>query len=370
MSIFGMVPETHGEICRLGYLKVVAALKESGLPNLTAISEKLLDFAKSLGGVRKSPKPTGLLTKSKQTAFYYAVLAKELGILDEYFSIISILPSYEKTKNLVQKFLSSGEASSSHKAIISLSSGEKIVLAYVLSRRDPLFIELMEWAKNTRKFRRIQAIKNGLSEIIPKVLPKAAEKTSRYSEELRTLKPTEAIRTRAYNSGRHLIPPRLEWAVDLNLLKRHVGGGKGTRVSYYEATPLLDEILMTLKRLREIAPDAPPDEDSISLFDQLITAYARVENRYRMATDNTIEKALKDAHKTLSKRSPVPMLTLLIAASTRLLEMGLVTTITDVKEVLMKIIFVNLAYYRSLPNGSIAIISLEPHQSTPPTIEL
>jgi len=355
-----MIPEAHGETCRLGYLKVVAALKEHGLPNLTAISEKLLDFAKSLNSFWRTPKPTGLLTRSKQTAFYYAILARELGLLDEYLPIISTLPSYEKVRTLVREFLSGGEVREKHETVITPSLGEKIVLAYVLSRKDLLFIELMEWAKNARRFRRMQAIKHGLEEVVSKVLPKAAEKTRKYAEELRALKPVEAIRTRAYNAGRHLIPPRLEWAVDLGFLKRRVGGETATRVRFYEATQLLDETLPVLKKLREISLDAPCDGEPIELLNQLISAYIKAEQLHRAATADIIEKALENAHKALSKASPVPALMLLAAASARLLDMGLAAAITEVKEVLTKMIFVNMAYYRSLPNGSIAIVSLEP----------
>ena len=356
-----MIPEAHGETCRLGYLKVVAALKEQGLPNLTAISGKLLDFARSLEGFRKAPKPPGLLTKSRQTAFYYAVLARELGILNEYLPMISALPSYEKVRALVREFLSNGMAPEAHEAIVTPSLGEKVVLAYILSRRDPLFVELMRWAKNAKQFKRMQAIEHGLKDIMPRIWPDAAEKFRKYSEELEASSPAEAIRSRAYNAGRHLISPRLEWAVDLGLLRRYVGGGAGARANSYEAAPLLDRILPALEGLGAVPLDAPCDGETIRLFDQLVSAYAGEGRRCISARPKAVEEALRDAHAILSKAGPVPILALLVAASARLLDAGLAAAVAEAKEVLTRMIFVNMTpYYRPLPSGSIAIESLDP----------
>ena len=373
LTSLGMFPESHGGVCRLGYLRLPPIIYEEGVRGLTRISERLLEVADLAALPGDGPRPPGILTHSRRTAYYYTVLARDLGLLGEHRPMLHACPGYMRLRQTVKKLLDGGEAKIDHGDLISLSAGEKLLFTYIIMRRDPIAPRLAAWALERGSFKRMEGMIHTMEVILPTILRErldahedGSEKISEVLAKLEKYKKIREelcergipygssawIRTKSYNAGRHIAAPRLEWLVDLGLLSRRV---RNMKVAAYRATSILKACGDAVEKLSRTGDP----EELLKSLDIISSAHARRAGLKNPAK-KAVEKALIEAFAAISKEvEAVPEPILLLAATARLMEQGYAARIRLVRDALRRLCLVGGLTFKPTGDGCIAITSME-----------
>jgi hypothetical protein len=248
-----MFIETHGEVCRLGYLKVALAVEETlsrESKSRATVTEAMLGFLRWLPIGYEAGSRNGVVSarSSIQTVRGYVILAGQV-LTPTLKRTLRLLSAYESVVEECLRFNRGLRPTMTHMEVLNLTTAEKILYTYALSISDPLFVEVARWTAGRDGFKRAEYFHEALSKIIPEVAVKYAkpgvgerilEKARRFFEEYQSLCPNGRvsqawIRTRSYNFCRHVLSPRVEWLVDLGLLTKKLGK-KGCKGSFYEPT--------------------------------------------------------------------------------------------------------------------------------------
>ncbi|MEN2974238.1 MAG: hypothetical protein ABDH32_01515 [Candidatus Caldarchaeales archaeon] len=259
-----MILETHGDTCRLGYLRIIPCIMEDEEPrSLDFISSILYEVVRDVGDLRSSTQSMiGLITRPVN-ARNYVTLAGEMGIIDRkiqklglFGKIYLVLNSSENIREFVE-----GRTPPSLRDLINLSDAEKLYFLWIISTSDYPFIQLIiAWAVEKERFTRQEAMNYIMEEIYPaslkkilNTLPESRRKNieseiveAEKFREKRTsiVDKTEWIRTSLYSKYRHIAPPRLEWLVDIGLLRRD---GRGKYSIHEQILRYVDKIMKISK---------------------------------------------------------------------------------------------------------------------------
>jgi len=240
-----VILESHGDACRLGYLRLIACLLEDGSQrSFDFLASVLYDMLRNLEFYEPlTQKPTGLITRYVN-ARNYVTLAAEMGFIDrasqtigEFGKIYLCLDSADKFRGFVE-----GRSIPSLNDIITLNDAEKFFFLWVLLNRDyPMIQHVLRWIIEKRSFTRQEAMNQIMEEFYPISLRKVLSTLNgrRREQIMREIEEAEGFRKRRLQMGdkiswikssqyakyRHIAPPRLEWLVDCGILKR-IGRGK------------------------------------------------------------------------------------------------------------------------------------------------
>lgn len=345
-----MILETHGEVCRLGYLRLIASIAK-GNGKSSEISPdfiaSILEDAvkKSEAAANHSPRPNVIgLIKSMVTARNYVTLARGLKILDLYgrgLDVNGVIYTSLRSASKFDAFLR-GETMLTHRDLITLNQVEKFFFLYVVATHDYLVMPgLIKWLCGQSSLTRMDGMNYVMEELYPqalKILSMTASKKRRaelmakleealkYRERrLKYTSKTEWIRSSLYAKYRHIAPPRLEWLVDLDILERQ---GRGR----YAVTELLKNYRDIFTRTLSHSP--------VSLVHQLFTNIAPLYASYAgKPSRQTVIAELLNSYQILSnnERRPVKMQLLEIVTSFRLLENNHLSTPRAVHEAINSI---------------------------------
>lgn len=303
-----MILETHGDTCRLGYLRLIPCILSDEEPrSFDYISSILFEVVRNVGLPDLSLKNTiGLITRPVN-ARNYVTLAVEMGIIDRrsqklglFGRIYLALRSSEAVRDLVE-----GRSSAAPRDLIELSEAERVYFLWLVSISDYPFIQqIISWAAEKEKFTRQEAMNYIMEEAYPASLKKilstlsdsrrkrSVEQEIAEAEQFREKRTsisdkTEWIRTSQYSKYRHVAPPRLEWLVDIGILRRD---GRGKYSVDEQVSRHLDRFLkvsrMSVGKLEEFIFE----EAAKIMFSSLRSA-----NRY------DISRAIVDAYSRLEK---------------------------------------------------------------------
>ena len=240
-----MILESHGDACRLGYLRLIACLLEDGSQkSFDFLASILYDMLRNLEFYEPlTQKPTGLITRYVN-ARNYVTLAAEMGFIDrasqtigEFGKIYLCLDSADKFREFVE-----GRSIPSLNDLIALNDAEKFFFLWILLNRDyPMIQHVLRWVIDRKSFTRQEAMNQIMEEFYPNSLRKVLSTLDgrRKEQIIREIEEAEGFRKRRlqmddkvswikssqYAKYRHIAPPRLEWLVDCGVLKR-VGRGK------------------------------------------------------------------------------------------------------------------------------------------------
>lgn len=240
-----MILETHGDTCRLGYLRLIPCIMEDDEPrSFDFISSILYDIVKNVGDIESISRNTvGLITRAVN-ARNYVTLAAEINMIDRktqklglFGKIYLILNSSELIRDFIE-----GRLHLSVKELITLNDVERLYFLWALMFSDHPFIEaIISWVVEKEKFTRQEAMNYIMEEAYPASLrkllsihPESRRKSieleiseaERFREKRLSIRDkTEWIKTSLYAKYRHIVPPRLEWLVDIGILRRD-GRGK------------------------------------------------------------------------------------------------------------------------------------------------
>lgn len=359
-----MLPETHGEVCRLGYLKLIPLMREPdgrGGISLKKTGENLLEFIKNLEPTNK--KCPGILSgrSSLKTAIYYVVLARDLKLLGEELPLLYACKSIQ----YLESAINGGANNVSHESIIKLSKGERLIFTYVLARRDPLFPGIAEWASKQESFKRRDAILQIMEEVLPHAISNMISKHNgddaelrlktildrirKYGQQLKeelVKNPVGWIKTRYYGAGRHLIAPRIEWMVDLHLLSRSSGK---RRVKRYAPTAALK---MTARAICAISATEDCDE-MIASLDQIAKSIAPAG---LAPHQDEIRRAIARTYRIMAKIvDPVPELALILSSCARLMDCEYKVTPTLVRKELQKMTLLGQVNFKASQESGLLI---------------
>jgi hypothetical protein len=217
-------------------------LNENKVIRQDLLARRLWECCLRAGGTFEKPKPTGIITGLTNARNYVAV-AQKIQILDQrtrepgLFGKLYL--SLESSKNF-EKFVK-GEARLSLRDILNLSGPERLFFLWVISIADFPFIQaIIKWVLQQKEFKRGEAINAIMEEIYPAVLEKvidaeeASERKSikrrlaeskKWKEKRLKIDKYEWIKTKQYNTYYHIAVPRIEFLIDLQILKK-IGRGK------------------------------------------------------------------------------------------------------------------------------------------------
>ena len=289
-----MILESHGDACRLGYLRLIACLLEDGSQkSFDFLASILYDMLRNLELYEPlTQKPTGLITRYVN-ARNYVTLAAEMGFIDrasqtigEFGKIYLCLDSADKFREFVE-----GRSIPSLNDLIALNDAEKFFFLWILLNRDyPMIQHVLRWVIDRKSFTRQEAMNQIMEEFYPNSLRKVLSTLDgrRKEQIIREIEEAEGFRKRRlqmddkvswikssqYAKYRHIAPPRLEWLVDCGILKR-VGRGKyEIRESYLK---LRTEVL----KLTSLKP-AKLDNYFFGEFVKLFSKDFSAANRYEI----------------------------------------------------------------------------------------
>jgi hypothetical protein len=336
--------ETHGEVCRLGYLRPITAIAaamggETTLEYIAAMLHSLVQNAQA--AERGEERVTGYV-RNPVTARNYVTLARDLGLvgsertggLGTWGRIYMAMRSSAKFAAYVR-----GDVKLSHRELVSLNQVEKFLMLFVILQQDHLMTKrLIEFAMERGEFTRNEAMIFLMEEVYPEVLRtmissagkrKRAELLQKLEEaqkfkEMRESygRKSEWIRSPLYAKYRHVAPPRLEWLVDLDLLTK-------VRRGRYALSEFAKANAPTIRKALGFPPSSLPDQ----LFANVAPAYLR----YVKAPQRSASlQAILTAYRQLSRegKEPVNVRTLEIATSFLLLENNLLMTPKEAHEFL------------------------------------
>jgi len=328
-----MILEAHGDICRLGYLRVVPCLLEDDSP-------KTFDFLASLFfEITKSVqdedflvgKPIGLITRPVN-ARNYITLAAELDLIDRrtqrlggFGKLYLCMKSAAKFRKLVE-----GDKSLRLLDLLILSDAEKFFFLWNLFTRDYPFIQMItSWAIKKGKFRRQEAMIYAMEEAYPrslrKVLPKSRIKEAEAAEKFRDRRlaikdKVEWIKSSQYAKYRHIAPPRFEWLVDCGILKRS-GRGK------YEVN---SQMIYDPQKILKLAALGPQKLERY-LFRDFLKPLARV---YKLAERYDIYKNMLEVYNRMRRYfgERVDLIKLECMTALSLMEKGLIAELDSIHD--------------------------------------
>ncbi|MCS7126130.1 MAG: hypothetical protein NZ929_04385 [Aigarchaeota archaeon] len=240
-----MILETHGDTCRLGYLRIIPCIMEDEEPrSFDFISSILYDIIKNAEDLRTIGRnAVGLITRPVN-ARNYVTLAVEMGMIDRKMQKLGVFGKIYLVLNssdLIREFVE-GRSQLSMRDLINLSDSERLYFMWVVAVSDYPFIQLIiNWAVEKERFTRQEAMNYIMEEAYPASLKKILNtlpESKRKNIELEIVEAekfrdkrtsiidkTDWIRTSLYSKYRHIAPPRLEWLVDVGILRRD-GRGK------------------------------------------------------------------------------------------------------------------------------------------------
>lgn len=255
-----MILEVHGDVCRLGYLKVVACLLEDGVPRSPDyLASLLLETCRSaendVGGL------LGLL-RTEVNAVNYVKLASQLGFYDRatgrlggFGAAYVCLSASSPIKMHV-----TGEQPAKLSEMLGLNDVERLLFLHALLSADfPMISNVLRWVYRKREFSRHEAMEVVMEEIYPEALRRVLKKSDgrkrelivkelenslRFREErLKYGSKVEWIRSRLYAKYRHTVPPRLEWLSDVGLVWNRGRGRYGVSEWFLQNFRDLDVVL-------------------------------------------------------------------------------------------------------------------------------
>ncbi|MCD6341756.1 MAG: hypothetical protein J7L83_02760 [Thaumarchaeota archaeon] len=298
-----MMLETHGDVCRLGYLRIIPCLLEDGAPKtFDFLAALLFDIVKNVRDRDLlATKPIGLITSSVN-ARNYVTLAAELNLIDRKTQTLGNFGKLYLTSDSAMKFkrFAEGQESLSLIDLITLSDSEKLFFLWALFIQDYPFIQLItNWAVKKERFRRQEAMIYAMEEAYPRALKKAlppsdsrrkeVEEAEKFKERRLSIKDkVEWIKSSQYAKYRHIAPPTLEWLVDCGILKRN-GRGK------YEVN---SQMIYDQHKLLKLTTLKPGKIESY-LFNDFMKAFTRW---YKPADKYEIFKTLLEVYNRMAFR--------------------------------------------------------------------
>jgi hypothetical protein len=375
-----MFIETHGEVYRLGYLKLALAAEEAlgGRPRSrnfkAAVARAMMGFLRWLPAGCEGGSRNGVISarSSFQTVRSYVILAEQV-LTPTLKRALKSLSAYSSLAEEFLRFNNGLRPTMTHMKILNLTAAERILYTYALSTSDPLFVEVVRWVAGRGEFKRTEYFHEALSRIVPEAAARyaepemgerIAEKARRFLEEYRSLCPDGRtsvawIRSRAYNFCRHVLSPRVEWLVDLGLLAKKLGR---RRRKAYEPTSKLRYCADAILKLA--SGDAAGYADSIG---RIAHAFSRnctplTTSFLLLSSHQDYASVLSEAYNALSENGleMVAEADLILAAAAKLADAGLRVSVKDVKglEDALKIMYMaNQAYVKPTDKGKLVAIA-------------
>jgi len=333
-----VIYETHGDVCRVGYLRVVACLADDRIPKtFDYLASQLYEVARQRDKIKRYD-VTGIIA-SNVNARNYVILAAETGIIDRhtqkraaYGSIYAQLESAKRINDIID-----GRVNAEADDFITLTQAEKIFFMHILIEHDHPFLgEIILWALKQRRFNRTTAMNYIMEDIYPEALAKSLQTASSKKRDIirkeiddaerfkdRRLSyssQAEWIRTRQYAKYRHVAPPRLEWLVDLSILNRE-GRGK------FSINPEIARMGYELERVLRLPMKKMREELFTSIYPYL--------GNWSKADQEEIAKTIVEGYHRFvySGVKQVKLEVLEMYACFRLLERGMITTPNTVHQV-------------------------------------
>ncbi len=296
-----MILETHGDVCRLGYLRIIPCLLEDDSPKtFDFLATLLFDVVKSVGDRDLlSQKPIGLIT-SMVNARNYVTLAAELNLIDRKTQTLGLFGKLYLATESAMKFrrFIEGKEQLSLIDLISLNDAEKLFFLWNILVQDHPFIQMItSWALKKKRFRRQEAMIYAMEEAYPQALKKSVpsskakevEEARKFKERRLSIKDKlQWIKSSQYAKYRHIAPPRFEWLVDCGILKRN-GRGK------YEVN---EQAIYDIQKLAKLT-SLKPERIETYLFNDFIKPFSRW---YKPAERYDISKALIEVYERLAFR--------------------------------------------------------------------
>ena len=241
-----MIIETHGEVCRLGYLRVIASIaREDGPLSPDFIASVLAEAVGKTDSHTLTRREDGLIgmISSRVSARNYVTLAHGFGFLDkktQRLGINGLIYNALRSSSKFDAFLK-GETILSHRDLLTLNQVEKFLFLMTIIKHDYLIVpSLIKWLSENMEITRMDGMNYIMEEIYPNALKllimtmgknRRADLVSKMEEALKfrekrstyTSK-VEWIKSSLYAKYRHIAPPRLEWLVDTGLLERSKRG--------------------------------------------------------------------------------------------------------------------------------------------------
>lgn len=301
-----LILEVHGDVCRLGYLKLIAYLLEDGVPRSPDYLASLLleacktaenDVGNLLGLLRTEVNAHNYVKLAAQLGFY----DKSRGRLGEFGTAYICITASTQIKKHVN-----GEKAAKLSHILELTEMEKILFLHaVLSKDFHMTSNIILWAAKTRDFSRQKAMETIMEEIYPEALRRAMRKasdrrrqmmlkelenSSHFREErLSYASKTEWVRSRLYAKYRHFVPPRLEWLYDVGLLNK-------PRRGKYSVS---EKLLKNFRELEDVL-QRPPERLDQSFFSHFVmsavplrTGSQQVEALFLTETYKVLQRVLE-----------------------------------------------------------------------------
>lgn len=364
-----MIFETHGDTCRLGYLRLIPCIMEDDEPrSFDFVSSILYDLVKNVGGVEAISRNTvGLVTRAVN-ARNYVTLAAEMNMIDRktqrlglFGKIYLILNSSEQIREFIE-----GKSLPSMRDLITLSDAEKLYYLWVLISTDYPFIELIiSWVAEKERFTRQEAMNYIMEEAYPaslrkvmSMLPESKKKSielevseaEKFREKRLSIKDkTEWIKTSLYAKYRHIAPPRLEWLVDIGILRRD---GRGKYSVDERLIRGLEKISKISKMSLHKAEEYIFEEFSKSMFSSLRNA-----GRYE------VSKTIVEAYNKLERYGlrPIRLDHLEKVAALLLIEKKSYASISMIHDVFnsLAIRFPDKIYISPAPSGNINVAKMD-----------
>jgi len=310
-----MILETHGDVCRLGYMRLIACLAEEDTPkSFDFLASILYDFIRNIGPPQLPIKPVGIITRPVNARNYVSVAA-EMNILDRKTQTLGDAGRIYVRLNSATKFLHESKQIT-HEELLTLNPVEKMLLFTALIPADfPFLLNTIIWALEREEFTRMEAMNYMMEELYPSalksIITKAdARKRSIVEKEIAEAEKfkikrlslenkSEWIKSSQYAKYRHVAPPRLEWLVDLGILKRSGRGRYSADESFVKCKELFEGYLkVPLKRIEEeiikdFAPLMVPGLTKATRLDvasMIIEAYSRFTNKRSAVNLNMLER--------------------------------------------------------------------------------
>ncbi|MCS7135587.1 MAG: hypothetical protein RMJ14_02390 [Nitrososphaerota archaeon] len=295
-----MILETHGDVCRLGYMRLIACLAEEDTPkSFDFLSSILYDFVRNIGPPQLPIKPIGIITRPVNARNYVSVAA-EMNVLDKKTQTLGEIGRLYIRLDSAKKFLNESKQIT-HEELLTLNPVEKVLLfAALISADFPFLLNVMIWTLEHEEFTRMEAMNYMMEELYPSALRSIitkvdAKKRSLIEREIAEAEKfktkrlglenkSEWIKSSQYAKYRHAAPPRLEWLVDLGILKRAGRGKYSVDETFVKCKEIFEDYLkISTKKLEEeiikdVAPLMVPGLTKASRLDManmIIEAYRR-----------------------------------------------------------------------------------------------
>ncbi|MCS7095311.1 MAG: hypothetical protein NZ988_05865 [Thaumarchaeota archaeon] len=323
-----MLVETHGEVCRLGYLRLVASIVSTleSSTSLEYVAAVLLNITTNAQFSSPAEAKTTGVIRNPFTARNYVTLAKELGFVGPKAGIGPVGKLFVSMRSSA-KFVAlvKGDTKLAHRDLIVLNPFERFFMLYVIFTKDHLALKrLVQFITEREEFSRNEGMNYLMEEVYPEALRiavssagkrKRAEYAQKLEEAMRFKeirqgfsRKSEWIRSSLYAKYRHIAPPRIEWLVDLGLIEK-VGRGKYATTSFFRSN------VEAFKKTVEFPPS--------SGVDVLFSGVAPIYVRYvKSPTKQVVLQELSRSFKSLSGggKEPVEMKVLEVATALALLE--------------------------------------------------